>query len=74
MFWVALAKPFMAFVVLIPAWFIKRWIERNMRDGAFKTFLIKRRGDEMQAWFERQDERMFSSAKRVAGFITGRRR
>lgn len=74
MFWLAVFKPFVAFAMLLPAWFIKRWLERRMKPGPWKEFLLKRRGDEMQAWFEQQDRKMFDSAKGAWKFIRGSRR
>lgn len=58
-FWVALVKPFMALAMLMAAWPFKRAVELWMPDSwPLKQFLLKRRGDAMQAWFEEADRRV----------------
>lgn len=73
MFWAQLIKPFLAlFVLAFIAWPIKRLVELKMREGWLKRALLKRRGDAMQAWFERADQRMFDAAKAVGRWVIGR--
>lgn len=44
-FWVMAAWPFVAFVMLLIAWPIKRWVQVRMKDGWLKRFLLIRWGD-----------------------------
>jgi len=66
-------KPFVAFLMLLPAWFVKRWMERNMRDSPLKRLLLTRRGDSMEAWCHRQDDRFHAFLGRLFRRLIGRR-
>jgi len=60
-FWVALVKPFMAVVFMLPGWYVKRWMQRRWPDSPVVRFLTVTRGARMQAWFERQDARIYAA-------------
>lgn len=64
-FLTAALAPFALFVMLLIAWPIKRWLQLHMREGRLKRLLLNRRGDDMRAWFERADARIWRFIRRL---------
>lgn len=66
-FLTALIKPYFVFGCLLIAWPIKRWLQRNMKDGWLKELLLKRRGDSVEAAFVAADRAVWNGMKRLIG-------